>query len=310
MYGDGVQPKLLVDLDIVCRKFGHLHDNVYYTAQDGHKERYIKDIQTYTHEMQLLQNRITRNVDPSPIEEVTADIDEFLIRIQEACETQDVTYFITVGSCFRYNIATIRPYKGNRLKSKKPFHYDTIYNYVKETYDPKYYEGLEADDLIGLALNSDKSIVASTDKDFDTLCCIRYNWDTNRLYRVSEHDALANFYQMILVGDKADNIPGLYGQGPKSAAVKKVKAALTEKEMFNIVFALYKKYYNAYAETFMLEVCSLLHILRGDSFKSASYWQQYFGIIEKDIYSKVGDIDEEFWSPNFGKNFLTGKGVQ
>lgn len=90
----------------------------------------------------------------------------------------------------------------------------------------------EADDLIGSALamaraQGMRAVIVSADKDFGQLVCAEVEqWDFSRDLRWDEHgvkqrlgvrpDQVVDF--LALTGDAIDNIPGVPGVGPKTAA--------------------------------------------------------------------------------------------
>jgi len=286
LYSKG-DPLILIDADIISHKLGHVHNNKHYKAQDGHTEKYRKDIDKYCKDNKLVKSNVEVCIDPSPIKEVLADVDEFIISVQDNCKSQNIQCFLTVGRTFRHNIATISGYKWKRqVANTKPVHLIAIKDHFISKYDANYKKGLEADDLIGMA-NGPNTIIASTDKDFDTLMSNRYNWDLLKLYRVTGHDAMVNFYSMCLLGDDADCIPGLTGVGFRSVHVKRLGKMLSQKEMFHHVRSLYRKHYRLYADQFLKEVCSLLYILRGKTDEAPPHWMSYYGMIEEDIYKEA-----------------------
>jgi len=279
--------RILLDADIIAHKFAYVHENKYYKAQDGHTERYKNQIVKYCEDNKLVKSNVTVHREPSPPGEVLADIDEFLITITDNCQTNDMTCFLTLDKVYRHNIGTIVRYKWKRSVLTKPAHLELVKDHFINKYDAKFQKGLEADDLIGMEVEPN-TIIASTDKDFDTLACSRYNWDTLRLYQITKHTAMINFYQMVILGDAADCIPGIHGIGLKSKHVTCLPKIRLEKDIFMYILKLYKQYYRLYADQFLLEVCSLLYILRGDKFKlkTRPYWMEYYGLAEEDIYKK------------------------
>jgi 5'-3' exonuclease len=94
-------------------------------------------------------------------------------------------------------------------------------------------KGEEADDLIGIAATEGgkESIVVSIDKDMLQIPCRHYNPNKKEFTVVSDFDGLKFFYTQILTGDRADNIKGLYGVGPKKAE-KMLADCKTEADMY------------------------------------------------------------------------------
>jgi len=170
--------------------------------------------------------------------------------------------YISGHGNFRYDIATIFPYKGNRSKSDRPFHYDNIRQYLVDAYGAKVSENMEADDIIGLEHDPETDIIVTKDKDLNCIEGLHFNWETNRCFWMNEIDSYRNFYQQVLTGDTVDNIPGLYGVGNKSKLMDNLKAIDNEPEMFDLVAKQYQVRFGSYWVQFMLENCRLLWILQ------------------------------------------------
>ena len=85
-------------------------------------------------------------------------------------------------SNFRYDIATIRPYKGQRV-SEKPHHYDRIRSFLVEYRGAIMCYGQEADDamsieqykLLGKEPSDCHTVIATRDKDLDMVPGYHYN---------------------------------------------------------------------------------------------------------------------------------------
>ena len=127
--------------------------------------------------------------------------------------------FLTGKGNFRFNIAKTHEYKGNRKNTEKPQHLQAIRKHMIDNWDAVVSIGEEADDLCGIwATNYGKeSIVISIDKDMLQIPCSHYNPNKRTMTEMGEFEGLRFFYTQILTGDKADNIIGLYGIGPKKA---------------------------------------------------------------------------------------------
>lgn len=177
----------------------------------------------------------------------------------------NMSSYIQDGKCFRYDVATLRPYKGNRDTSHKPKYYTEIKEYLIQHWDAIPVRVLESDDAIGIEQfrNTDKySVIVSTDKDMMCIPGWHYNWVKGEMvYQPISEANLFHFYQM-LVGDPTDNIPGINKIGVKRAA------ALIEAEGRDLervrcaVMELYQKQYGEDWEKAYHEVSRLLYILR------------------------------------------------
>lgn len=123
---------------------------------------------------------------------------------------------------YRYQTATILPYKGNRSKFAKPRHYDAIRDHLIKHHAAVLSIGMEADDEIGiaqyeLAAAGKSPIIVSTDKDLNMIEGRHYNWVNKEEYSVDEHEAYRSFFGQLLTGDRVDNVPGIDGVGPVTA---------------------------------------------------------------------------------------------
>jgi hypothetical protein len=159
--------------------------------------------------------------------------------------TLDFTHkiFITGKDNFRDKVATLLPYKGNRIGARKPKYYRQIREHLVEEYDAIIVDGIEADDAMGIeqmksyhestfegdTAYCDSTIVAC-DKDMDMIPGKHYNPIKKKEYWISEIEGMRNFYTQCLTGDSTDNIPGLKGIGPITAK-KMLKNCETAEEM-------------------------------------------------------------------------------
>ena len=161
----------------------------------------------------------------------SADIDDL---------EDDYKVFLTGRTNFRNDIAITAPYKGNRKGVEKPQHLSAIRDHMMDNWSATMSEGEEADDLLGIwsTYYGPTSIVASIDKDMLQLPCNHYNPNKKTWLTVDEFGGLKFFYTQILTGDKADNIIGLYGIGPKKAD-KLLDGVKTECDMYSIVLEAY-----------------------------------------------------------------------
>lgn len=137
----------------------------------------------------------------------------------------DTRLFLTGGENYRDRIATIRPYKGNRDRNKRPFWYEEIRRHLISAWDAEVENGREADDALAMLQwqedpESPRTIVCSVDKDLKMVPGLHYNTKSKQSFHVSFPDAMLNFYRQVLIGDASDNIPGLYRVG--EAAAKKI----------------------------------------------------------------------------------------
>lgn len=189
-------------------------------------------------------------------------------------------------SNFRYDVATIRPYKGNRKDIEKPHWYTHIRNFLVDQRGAIEVFDMEADDAISIAayknyyetLESTKSyikptpdvIICSRDKDLDMIPGWHYGWGAGnqkekKVWWQNEADGLRCFYKQLLTGDAVDNIPGLYGVGKSSTHLKHVDTAESEQAMYDLVLTEYRKRFGSYAEQFLTENAHLLWMKKSEN---------------------------------------------
>lgn len=196
---------------------------------------------------------------------------------------------------FRYEVAKTKPYKGTR-KNPKPFHFYNILFYALSKYNCVISEGgLEADDMMCIDQTSSpegSTIICSRDKDLRICPGLHFSWEcgnqkakgpvyTDRLgwleLEVSEKRlpsgkvakenkvtgyGLFFFYAQMLMGDSADNIPGLPKYGPK-AAFDLLNTCKTEDQLKSVVKDHYKMVMGAEkSKEYFLEQANLLHMVQ------------------------------------------------
>lgn len=149
-------------------------------------------------------------------------------------------FHLTGTGNFRDQIATIRPYKGNREKTSRPLLYADIRRWMVQTYGAVTAYGWEADDVIATEACRAKwaPIIVHVDKDLLQLPG-RHFVPGKGGRTVSKQGSLAFFYRQMLTGDTADNIPGVYKCGPKRAEAVVTKD-MTERQMWEAVLAEYE----------------------------------------------------------------------
>lgn len=173
--------------------------------------------------------------------------------------------YIQGNGNFRYDLATIKPYKGNRDKAHKPKYYNEIKEHVLEHWSALPVNGQESDDAIGIEQfdNADKyTVIVSTDKDMDMIPGWHFNWVKDDLYYQPIQAANLFFFWQMLVGDATDNIPGINGIGPVRAT-KLIQSCNNDlKRVREEVKNLYRSQYGEDWERAYWEVGNLLWIRR------------------------------------------------
>lgn len=182
---------------------------------------------------------------------------------------RDYKMYLTGSGNFREQLATIRPYKGNRDTTHKPKYYKEIKDYLINVWKAEVVEGREADDALGCEQWSERTkstIIVTIDKDLDMIPGWHYNWVKGSLYDVSYDDANRFFFWQMLVGDTTDNIPGIDKIGPKTAD-KLLTEGMSVSEMRSVVQDKYKLQYGDTWEEAYTECAALLWIERKPGIK-------------------------------------------
>jgi DNA polymerase-1 len=130
-----------------------------------------------------------------------------------------ILYFTGSGN-FRKDLYP--EYKAHRKKVRKPAGYAALKEMLGNKYPCIVENGLEADDLIGMAhtramAKGISSLMISIDKDFKTVPGWLYNPDNDAFQLTAPADADRNWLLQTMIGDKADGYPGLEGVGPVGA---------------------------------------------------------------------------------------------
>jgi len=181
-------------------------------------------------------------------------------------------FYLSGKKNFRKEIATIKPYKGNRSEFQRPVHLNDARDFLVNKYDAIVTDGVEADDALGIRATSGQRedgrvfCIVSNDKDLKQIPGLHYNWVKKEWDEVSEREALRSFYRQLLTGDATDNIPGVEGIGTANAH-KIIDPFTKEQGMWQTVLEEYTErypngYYNKSVKNALLELGQLLWIQR------------------------------------------------
>lgn len=170
------------------------------------------------------------------IEKVDGLMDD--IRFATTSREEDMEVYLTGSGNFRYEVNP--SYKANRSELNKPVHLQAVRQHIIDNWGAVVSEGQEADDLIAIRASNlgYDCIIASIDKDFQQIPCRHYNTSRGEWSFVDEFQAHVFFYTQMLTGDRADNVEGIYGVGPKKAA-KVLEGCTTEEELYAAVLDRY-----------------------------------------------------------------------
>lgn len=197
--------------------------------------------------------------------QAAATLQLFIQNIVKGAQAKAFKVVVSGEDNFREKIATIQPYKGNRKGSTKPVHWQMLRDWLIEKPYTIVSVNEEADDILSKECMKGNTI-ATIDKDLDNTPGWHYNFNKepkSAKYYVSETDAAFNFYRQCLTGDKADNIPGVKGIGPKTADA--LFATCTTREQYeDIILQQYEKVYPKPLDA-LTEIGQLLWMRRRDN---------------------------------------------
>ena len=169
-----------------------------------------------------------------------------------AGSTRSVVLLTKGGSCFRTYRATLKKYKGNREGTERPQWYQEIREHLVKHHKALIYAKWEADDTACMFMQSAKekedqlAILAAIDKDLEQQSCMHVNPNKKKegVYYVDEVEGAYSFYKQMLMGDVADNIPGLKGVGEKAKCVTALADCETIEDMCLYVYQTYVSHYS------------------------------------------------------------------
>ena len=169
-----------------------------------------------------------------PVHFAIQRLDELMWKIVATCDVTEYRAFLSGGDNFRK--ALYPEYKANRKDKRVPEYLGECQKFLMENWKAELVNGMEADDAIGIA-HTDRSIIASIDKDFKQIPGVHYNFVKDLIEEVDENQANYNFWAQMLMGDRADNVIGIHGIGEKKA--EKLLLHLTPEERAQAVLAQY-----------------------------------------------------------------------
>jgi len=212
-----------------------------------------------------------RVVDAEPLRNAKQMVRQILKKIKTRTDGE-LKLYLTGKNNYRNELATIRPYKGNRAALHKPYHYEGLRAYLLEL-GAEMVDGREADDQVAIDLAKygqwDTTIIASVDKDLRQVPGTLYNWVKDTFEDISKQDGLVTFYRQCLTGDVTDNIVGCYKCG-EGRAWEVVDETQTEREMYDACLEEFERslerkgcpYAHLSASDALLEIARLVYLQR------------------------------------------------
>ena len=260
--------KFLIDSDLIVYRAGFAAQRtVYYFQENGGNIEPIRYDRPLTEVKKILKTlghtretgKLSKVIEVYPVShalQITKTILESIYQfaINKGFSTWDLYLTSDDKSNFRYSLATTIPYKGNR-KAPRPSHYEAIREYLITYHNAKIIYGQEADDELGIqATKYPNSWIVSIDKDlkqvpgyhydfvkmeeifFDDIGFLELSDDKRKLKGVG----IKFFFAQVLLGDSADNVPGLLKYGPVNV-FRVLKDCNTFAELYNMVYLIYER---------------------------------------------------------------------
>ena len=178
--------------------------------------------------------------------EARQTVDDICTSIMYTCSypesfnlNEDTFFYLTGTGNFRFDVATIKPYKGKR--GEKPKHLKATRDQLQVNWSAEVVDGQEADDAISIKateLDGD-CVIVSIDKDLMMIPATHYNFVKDQWKTVSKSEGDRFFYMQLLTGDPVDNIQGVKGIGPKKAE-KAYEGCTTVQQYYEKALEMYK----------------------------------------------------------------------
>lgn len=270
--------KIHVDADLLVYRCGFAAERMKYRVfRDADGEiasfDYKKDMNAFLSDFPGWEEQgyyVEQQRVAEPVENALHNVGTLINTICEQleCTPEDMVLYLSGGTNFREDVATLKPYKGNRDPDHKPTHTGAIKEYMHKHYEVVVSDNEEADDVIGYTHygiwldDPYGSVIVSNDKDMRMIPGMHYNYVKDERDYIELDDADKFFYIQLLTGDSTDNIPGVPGIGPAKAA-KAYAECVTNWDRYLAALAFYVKGYGEEkAEEALLENARLLWIRR------------------------------------------------
>jgi len=192
--------------------------------------------------------------------------DNIINNVLERFDFPEYELVISGQGNFRKDISA--DYKANRKPENKPKYLYEAKCYYKKYWNAVETTGMEADDYIASSITDD-CVICSEDKDFRQLGVPIFNPRTWTLTEITNPEY--HFFVQALVGDRADNIPGLtnpeklHHKNPpcftEDTAAKVLEGKSVE-EMKSTVIDLYKEIHKDEWYVRFDTACRLLYLRR------------------------------------------------
>ena len=245
--------RALIDGDLILYRAAHAVQSRMYIVYNERGEPFAcsprkKDLPPIRFNERI---RYTTMVDEDGYDEACGIICSMLDKIKRRTGSSRATIYLSGEDNFRHRIYP--EYKAGR--PPKPLLYSALKRYMLTLNCTVLVHGQEADDALGIAQTTAvmgdftgkplwkesvyPTTICSYDKDLRMIPGRHYDFKKDILFTVTEEEGMLAFYKQLLTGDSTDNIPGLEGVGPKTAA-KILEGIDDEKGMYLKVVSTYE----------------------------------------------------------------------
>lgn len=166
-------------------------------------------------------------------ESAISSLDLYLDEILTEVNAKEYKIFLSCSREDNFRLKYNHEYKANRPE-RKPTHFKALKQHLLDKHNALVGVTEEADDLIGIAQYKDPDGSIGVTNDKDILYGVvghKYNCVTKNFNYNSPEEATKYFYRQLLMGDRTDNIDGIYGLG-KAKSLKIVEHLETEEDLF------------------------------------------------------------------------------
>lgn len=280
----------MIDGDILIYRAGFASQRT--TYQYTHKSGRITEFKNIT-EFKSYQKKLGLKKEDGSLERIIAAdplnfaIHSLKLLYQSICKKfPDHEPMLFVGSVnkedrsFRYEKAKLIPYKAGR--PDKPLYFNELHAALVKMGGILSTNNLETDDMVVLEacrLPRQSYVIASIDKDLKQCPGTHYNFITGELVDISPQGYVELsedrkkikgggrlwFWAQMLLGDSADNIPGIPGYGPVrvyNLLEPFQNTCYNELKVQQIVVEAYKNHYNEEWKQRFLEMADLLWMIQ------------------------------------------------
>ena len=178
------------------------------------------------------------------VEDAIGRVESLLQDIIHDTGSTEYRLFLGGGKNFRKRIS--EKYKANRT-TPQPTHLAAVQQYLVETWNAEFTDGIEADDALGIEQTKGLvggSMICSIDKDLLQVPGSHYNFVTKEFEVVGEQRGWFNFWKQMVLGDRSDNVMGYDGKARTTVpqfllATMHDLGSLEPEEAFRYVYDMY-----------------------------------------------------------------------